>query len=515
MAGSLLGERKVAVRDSWASALHADIGVYRATANAIDALDEERSDTVDEEESVPSTPSSAYWWVDDLIAAGQAVGLIIPSDLPSVRVLSACTGCCAEGECFKALNVPYEILSASDVNAAYREFIIGNHGPDVVKHLFPSIEAQLEGRDCVICRSSGCSPADGKSVDLLLAGSPCDPYSIQRAKRFKPGAVLDHGLCGVTMDKVVNMFRVFEPKVGVLEQVRGFEMPLEQGSAESPCERFLQLFGKQPFTHGGYWMARFHMCASAWLKISRPRVYFVFFRKDKFEKDAVKKFKDEVQALLQMLSEFAEPRCLTDLLLPRGSTKYKEQLQKLLESQPAVKKESAAKMLKVPEWRLQAHSLREGWQAHDLRPWSRGRHAPKCTGLSTTPRIAELLDLAVISQLGVPAARSMQRAASKIHPDLKEVFCDVSQNPARKPWTNSDGITKCLTTSTTLFSFFRDGLVTPLELMIFQGHRAGIHVPNSMSPNALKELAGQGICLPCLGCILLTLSASGAFHQVA
>lgn len=35
--------------------------------------------------------------------------------------------------------------------------------------------------------------------------------------------------------------------------------------------RFLQLFGKQPFTHGGYWMARFHMCASAWLKISRPR----------------------------------------------------------------------------------------------------------------------------------------------------------------------------------------------------------------------------------------------------
>lgn len=137
----------------------------------------------------------------------------------------------------QALNVPYEILSASHVNAAYREFIIGNHGPDVVKHLFPSIEAQLEGRDCVICRSSGCSPADGKSVDLLLAGSPCDPYSIQRAKRFKPGAVLDHGLCGVTMDKVVNMFRVFEPKVGVLEQVRGFEMPLEQGSAESPCER--------------------------------------------------------------------------------------------------------------------------------------------------------------------------------------------------------------------------------------------------------------------------------------
>lgn len=30
--------------------------------------------------------------------------------------------------------------------------------------------------------------------------------------------------------------------------------------------------------------------------LSCCRVYFVFFRKDKFEKDAVKKFKDEVQA---------------------------------------------------------------------------------------------------------------------------------------------------------------------------------------------------------------------------
>ena len=35
---------------------------------------------------------------------------------------------------------------------------------------------------------------------------------------------------------------------------------------------------------------------------------------------------------------------MTDLLLPRGGTKYKEQVQKLLESQPAVKKDRAGEL---------------------------------------------------------------------------------------------------------------------------------------------------------------------------
>ena len=85
-----------------------------------------------------------------------------------------------------------------------------------------------------------------------------------------------------------------------------------------------------------------------------------------------------LQALLQMLSEFAEPRCLTDLLLPRGSTKYKEQLQKLLESQPAVKKDRAGELalgnsfLGLPGapgsgWRL------GGWPAEGPGGGSRGR----------------------------------------------------------------------------------------------------------------------------------------------
>jgi hypothetical protein len=35
---------------------------------------------------------------------------------------------------------------------------------------------------------------------------------------------------------------------------------------------------------------------------------------------------------------------MTELLLPRGSTKYKEQVQKFLESQPAVKKDRAGEL---------------------------------------------------------------------------------------------------------------------------------------------------------------------------
>ena len=58
--------------------------------------------TDDEEDSVPSTPSSSYWWSDNLICAAAAAGAHIPSTVQPIQVLSACTGCCAEGEVLKA-----------------------------------------------------------------------------------------------------------------------------------------------------------------------------------------------------------------------------------------------------------------------------------------------------------------------------------------------------------------------------------------------------------------------------
>ena len=35
--------------------------------------------------------------------------------------------------------------------------------------------------------------------------------------------------------------------------------------------RFVELLGKVPFEKGGYFMLRFDLCMSTWVRISRPR----------------------------------------------------------------------------------------------------------------------------------------------------------------------------------------------------------------------------------------------------
>ena len=147
-------------------------------------------------------------------------------------------------QCWQALDLPYEILSASDTNAAFRQFFEANHAPDTFKHVFTSVEDQIEGRGCTKCTTSAsttatgrCHPTNGKTPMLFMAGSPCDPFSTQRCKRFQTGQVMQHSLAGVTMNTVTSLFARFEPRVGILEQVQGFVMPLTAGATETPCDR--------------------------------------------------------------------------------------------------------------------------------------------------------------------------------------------------------------------------------------------------------------------------------------
>ena len=61
-----------------------------------------RESTDDEEDSIPSTPCSSFWWSEALLGAAAALDLEIPPSMHCVNILSACTGVCAEGEVMKA-----------------------------------------------------------------------------------------------------------------------------------------------------------------------------------------------------------------------------------------------------------------------------------------------------------------------------------------------------------------------------------------------------------------------------
>ena len=135
----------------------------------------------------------------------------------------------------------------------------------------------------------------------------------------------------------------------------------------------------------------------------------------------------------------------------------------------------------------------------------------QATGLRVTERISEILEIVAtvkLMELGQNLLEAVTIPFSQKKKLLEHVYCDVSQNPMFKNYTNKDGISGCLTTSTTLYSFGRDRLVLPCELAMFQGHRRGFRFPPSRPSLQIRDLMGEGMNLPCLGTVVWCLYAT-------
>ena len=167
------------------------------------------------------------------------------------------------------------------------------------------------------------------------------------------------------------------------------------------------------------------------------------------------------------------------------------------------------------QWQLQAKDIRKNLGVPmSLKPWSAREDEFLMTGLSKTNRILEILDLAVIDTLvakhqgsSTDAIIELNRATSprELKALMSDIYVDVSQNPVRKAWTNRNRVSKCLTTSTQLFSLARDRMILPIELLYLQGHTREVRIPSSMSQTSIRDLAGEGMHLACLGTLLYCL----------
>ncbi|CAE7675358.1 unnamed protein product [Symbiodinium necroappetens] len=128
----------------------------------------------------------------------------------------------------------FDIVSMSEANQEYRRLCMANTNPEHVKHMFGSIEDQCRAHSpCLLCHERGqqCNVrelCESEGVDLLVAGSPCDPFSKMRAKRFACGTLKQHVSYGITMDAMVESFLCHKPKVAIMEQVG-----LHSGSADA------------------------------------------------------------------------------------------------------------------------------------------------------------------------------------------------------------------------------------------------------------------------------------------
>ena len=143
-----------------------------------------------------------------------------------------------------------------------------------------------------------------------------------------------------------------------------------------------------------------------------------------------------------------------------------------------------------------------------LKPWTT-LPGLEMVGMSRSQRVLEILDCVAIEVLGgasrAQSVLNLPNSDVVIRKELAHMVVDVSQNPSRRAFSNFHGISKCLTTASTLYAFSRDRRVTGFEKMLIQGHPESIKIPESMTERSLNNLAGMGICLPSLGCIIVAM----------
>lgn len=122
-------------------------------------------------------------------------------------------------------------MSASDRSDKCKSFVFANTVGSNPTHWYETMEDQTKGRNC--CKlhngSTVCDPCP-YTPDLALVGSPCHPFSTQRGNRFVQGSVAAHSECKVAMQEMIEWLHVFEPRIAILEQVLGFDMPESKGS---------------------------------------------------------------------------------------------------------------------------------------------------------------------------------------------------------------------------------------------------------------------------------------------
>ena len=138
--------------------------------------------------------------------------------------------------CPEALGIPFVLLGAAEKKPQYQSVIQTNNLN--LKHLWGTLEHMVCQRPCILHpQENSCSV--GRDTSLGVTGSPCNPYSTQRCKRFQDGDVAAHTMHNTTIRDVVSYYQVFQPHAGITEQVKGFGMATSSQDSESPLQKLL------------------------------------------------------------------------------------------------------------------------------------------------------------------------------------------------------------------------------------------------------------------------------------
>ena len=179
-----------------------------------------------------------------------------------------------------------------------------------------------------------------------------------------------------------------------------------------------------------------------------------------------------------------------------------------MESTTTLSKHTARK----PQWEQQSSKWRsELGVSPQFAPWTR-RPEFQGLGVSGQKRVLDLLDCSWVHAYKRAKLNSSHAATRSGLAD--GLIVDTSQNHVRKPLSSADGFLRTLLTSSDLYHFGEDRAVLPVEHLFLQGYGEEVVVPKGSTPNDVRTLAGEAICLPCLATVLWCLHLTKDLTQI-
>ena len=137
----------------------------------------------------------------------------------------------------KELGLTFSCLSASEPDSTAQAFIAANFSQNEILSVKSTMQEQIEENRSFQDEQDQ-DGFRGLAPHLAVFGSPCNPFSRQRVKRFQDGAQ-KHKMFETTFLDLRQWLEEFNPPTAVMEQVLGFDMRIQSDDARTPLSMFL------------------------------------------------------------------------------------------------------------------------------------------------------------------------------------------------------------------------------------------------------------------------------------
>ena len=134
-------------------------------------------------------------------------------------------------------------------------------------------------------------------------------------------------------------------------------------------------------------------------------------------------------------------------------------------------------------------------------------------GLPASERVLDVLDCYVAAELKENSGRADECARVDVRAVMDGKFIDVSQGVKRGTHTNKSGFVRTFTTSTVLYDFSRDCVLTGYEMLLLHGFPRDFVIPPEIPETEVRKVAGEGMSIPSLAAVIWCLYLTRQFPE--